>query len=50
MFNYHGCHGEKSPSHGGGYVWMLTFEDGTHDMACHLSIALMLCDKRLRRA
>ena len=50
MFNYLGCHGEKAPSHNGKNVWMITFEDGTHDMAFDLRIALLLCNKELRRA
>ena len=50
MFNYKGCHGEKSSDYNGGYMWMLTFEDGTHDMAKYLLVAMMLCDGRMKRA
>ena len=50
MFTYKGCKGEKSPSPAGGFVWMITFEDGTHDMAFSLDIAIALCNKELRRA
>ena len=31
MFKYRGCKGESTVT--GGFVWMITFEDGTHDMA-----------------
>ena len=50
MFTYKGCKGEKAPSPAGGFVWMITFEDGTHDMAFSLDIAISLCNKELRRA
>ena len=50
MFKYRGCKGEKAPSPAGGFVWMITFEDGTHDMAFSLDMAMMLCRKELRRA
>jgi len=50
MFKYRGCKGEKSPDYNGGFMWMLTFEDGTHDMAKNLSFALKLCRKEYRRA
>lgn len=50
MFTYKGCKGEKAPSPDGGFVWMITFEDGTHDMAFSLDIAIALCNKELRRA
>ena len=50
MFNYRGCKGEKAMSHCGRTIWMITFEDGTHDMAYDLGIAMMLCRKELKRA
>jgi hypothetical protein len=50
MFSYKGCKGEKVPSFHGGNVWMLTYEDGTRDMASSLWLALMLCRKELKRA
>jgi hypothetical protein len=50
MFSYKGCKGEKAKSFGGGYVWMITYEDGSHDMAGSLAMAMMLCQKDLRRA
>lgn len=50
MFKYKGCKGEKAKLFTGKNIWMLTFEDGKHDMAYDLSIALMLCDGRLKRA
>ena len=50
MFRYKGCKGEKAKAYDGGYIWMITFEDGTHDMAYHLDIAMMLCDGRMKRA
>lgn len=49
MLIYKGCKGEKD-RFGDGTVWMLTFEDGTHDMATTLKMAIMLCNKELRRA
>jgi len=45
MFNYKGCKGKKE-----GEFWWLTYEDGTKDVCCFLRIALMLCDKTLKRA
>ena len=50
MFTYRGCRGIKAKAHCGGYFWMITFEDGTRDMASTLKLAKMLCDKELRRA
>ena len=50
MFTYKGCNGEKVPSPAGGSMWMITFEDGTHDMAFSLDIAIALCNKEMRRA
>ena len=50
MFTYKGCKGEKELSPAGGFVWMITFEDGTHDMAFTLDTAIALCDKEVRRA
>jgi hypothetical protein len=44
MFIYKGCTGEKKDG-----FWMLTYEDGTKDGAVYLKIALMLCDKKLKR-
>lgn len=49
MFNYLGCHGEKSKCEHGTW-WMITFEDGSHDMVTTLKMALMLCRKVVRRA
>ena len=50
MFKYKGCIGEKTKAYGGGYIWMITYEDGTHDMCQSLKISIMLCDKVMRRA
>lgn len=50
MFRYKGCKAERAAAYGGGTTWMITFEDGTHDMTHSLKFAIMLCDKRIRRA
>ena len=50
MFKYRGCKGIKTSDNDGGFFWMITFEDGTHDMAVSLYIAIALCNKELRRA
>ena len=50
MFKYRGCKGEKVSDNDGGFFWMITFEDGTHDMAFSLDIAIALCNKEMRRA
>ena len=44
MFEYKGCKGERQ-----GRLWVITFEDGSKTVSCHLSIALMLCRGELKR-
>ena len=51
MFEYKGCTGKKSHSDiVNSSLWFITYEDGTKDVAHYLSIAIMLCDGRLKRA
>jgi hypothetical protein len=50
MFKYRGCKGEKVQDFDGGFVWNITYEDGTKDMALCLELAILLCEKKVLRA
>lgn len=45
MFEYKKCKGKRFEN-----GWLITYEDGSKDFSSSLSFALMLCDKKLKRA